>query len=583
MFRDALRYLRNDPEESLTTVGLGAVLTAFSFLIVPQIVLLGYFVRVLRRTADGDEIPPAFDDWWGLLVDGAKAYVIWLGWTLVPLIVQFGLTGGHLEPGQATLWLSGWMLGATSISVLDLAADAPGFLGWYSSWEPYVILLITFYIFPAALANFAETGRVRSGFFEGGVKRFLDWGIELVGRIVPPLAKLLELLSNRFISSGEFAPVSTLRSRRYLIAWGGYFTLFVLGEVILRFVFYLPDSVPSSVGLLYFIAALPAYFYLRVAGWSIIGRAWSGMSSTVTEPRIQSEADRTRRREDDRYAFGHGRDERTASHRLLADFPLKIALLGGMITVISVLQLPALLVGGYLVRVLRTTMNDERLPAFSGVRELLSDGIRIYAIWFAYILIPATLLSVGPTFDVRLSWLVNGLGLPGGYLASTLSFIGGLIGLILLSPWLILSYMLGLTPDLIPSLPVSVALGAFVIGLYIVPAAILNFAKTGSFRSAFAFRSLVSLLVTRSYATRWLATALLTTAGWAAFFGAGLLMLRLGVSPSAEVVAGLEHVPFFVLPGYELLIVLGTFVGSSTFYFVLLVVSCRILGSVERI
>lgn len=578
MFRDALRYPRNDPEESLTTVGLGGVLTVFSSLIVPQIVLLGYFVRVLRETAAGNEVPPAFDDWWGLLVDGAKAYVIWLGWTLVPLVVQFGLAGGHLEPGQATLWLGGWMLGATSISVLDLATDTPGFLGWYSSWEPYVVLLITFYIFPAALANFAETGRIRSGFFEGGIKRFVDWGIGLVGRIAPPVAKLLELLSDRLVSDGEFAPVSTLRSRRYLIAWGGYFLLFLLGEAVLRLAIHLPASVPSSIGFLYLVAALPVYFYLRVASWSIIGRAWPAISSAAPAPRIRSEEGRNRRREDDRRPRGHSGRDRTASRRLpVADLPLKIVLLGGMITVISVLQLPALLIGGYLVRVLRATMNDDRLPAFGDVRGLLSDGIKIYAIWFAYILIPATILSLGPVFDFRLDWFINGLGLPGGYLASTLSFIGGFVGLLSI---VLLSSLVPL-PESVFQLSLPIALVSFVIGLYIVPAAVLNFAETGSFRSGFALRSLVPVLVSRNYAVRWSAVLLLTTAGWAAAFGANLLILYLG-DLSAEPVAGLEHLTFFVAPTYELLLMLGVTVGSGIVYFVLLVVSCRVLGSVAR-
>lgn len=71
----ALRYPTNE-ENWLKTMGIGTVLELLTFLVIPQLLLQGYYVRVMRRTVAGDAEPPELDRWDELLVEGAQATVI---------------------------------------------------------------------------------------------------------------------------------------------------------------------------------------------------------------------------------------------------------------------------------------------------------------------------------------------------------------------------------------------------------------------------------------------------------------------------------------------------------------------------
>lgn len=80
----ALRYPTNE-ENWLKTMGIGTVLELLTFLVIPQILLQGYYVRVMRRTVAGDEKPPELDGWRELLVEGAQATVILLIYKAIPI------------------------------------------------------------------------------------------------------------------------------------------------------------------------------------------------------------------------------------------------------------------------------------------------------------------------------------------------------------------------------------------------------------------------------------------------------------------------------------------------------------------
>lgn len=591
VFREAFRYPWNDREEANTTVLLGGLLTFFTFLVVPQIILLGYFVRVLRGTSRGDETPPTFDRWRELLVDGTKAYVIWLGWTVIPLFVRFGLNGGHLEPGQATFWLLGWMLAPNVISFLQRGADTSGFLDGFGFSEPYVDLLIVLYIIPAALANFAEHGTIRSGFFDGGLKRYLDWILGLVRHIAPRVADLAARMIDRLLSDSEFAPVSTFTRPQYAIGWLGFFFLYLAGEAVLRTFLYLPapGGVFTWLNMIYLFGALLAYFYLRVAGWSIIGRIWPAVrpaeSSIAAHAPPSGEGDRETLETIHRYVRSDG---------LLAGLTTKTVFVGGLLITFSIVILPGLLVGGYLVHVVRETVNDEDIPSFGGIRELLADGAKAYGIWFGYTVLPASLLFIaiaqrmdaGSALGNLAAWgVVVGVGLPGGFPAVVLFLLGGGVALVVL--------LLGIT--LLPSAllvpvagvlatPIPIAIVLFVLAVYVVPAALLNVAAHGSLRAGFALRSLLPTLRRGEYAVRAATTILLTLPGWMAVFGTNLLLAHplFGDTPLVEPVAGLEYLTFFSVPtSVSALLFWGLLITSGVVYFVLLVVSCRIIGRLE--
>lgn len=216
MLEQSLGYLRNS-DDWVKTLLIGGVLGLLSVLIVPTFIVYGYLMRVLRATMRGEERVPEFDDWGEMLVDGLKAFVITLVYSIVPLVlgvvfIGFGLltafTGGSADSGiLAGLGTVGILFGILLTTVLSLVAA---------------------YIIPAALANYGETGRVGSGF-----------------------------------AFGELRPV--LSSSKYLTAWG-YAILIALGAGILT-------GIVSVTGVGAIVAPFVS-FYVGVAAAFIFGTTW---------------------------------------------------------------------------------------------------------------------------------------------------------------------------------------------------------------------------------------------------------------------------------------------------------------------
>lgn len=83
--REAVTYPTNE-DEWLSTMGIGTVLELLTFLVIPQLILQGYYVRVMRQTLDGNDEPPTFTKWSELLKDGILATIIILLYQLVPIV-----------------------------------------------------------------------------------------------------------------------------------------------------------------------------------------------------------------------------------------------------------------------------------------------------------------------------------------------------------------------------------------------------------------------------------------------------------------------------------------------------------------
>lgn len=146
MLEAALTYLK-DSEEATRTVLIGGLLGLFAFLLVPILPVLGYLVRVLDRTADGDDEAPTFEDWEALVVDGLKTLAIAIAYLLVPLALVLVFAGGGALVASATSLDS---LGA----LLALAGSALGLVAGLAVW----------YILPAAIARFANDGSLGAAF-----------------------------------------------------------------------------------------------------------------------------------------------------------------------------------------------------------------------------------------------------------------------------------------------------------------------------------------------------------------------------------------------------------------------------------
>lgn len=157
MIAKSLDYLR-DSDDVAMTVLIGGLLLLTSPLVVPSILVLGYVSQVLRRTANGDDTPPAFEAWAAILVEGVKGFVVTLVYSLVPLVVFavavfLGVGAAILGSGGGTGGVLGGVVGGTLAVALALAA--------------FVVSLAGLYVTPAALAAVASSGRLGDGFAFG--------------------------------------------------------------------------------------------------------------------------------------------------------------------------------------------------------------------------------------------------------------------------------------------------------------------------------------------------------------------------------------------------------------------------------
>ncbi len=153
---------------------------------------------------------------------------------------------------------------------------------------------------------------------------------------------------------------------------------------------------------------------------------------------------------------------------------LRTLLIGGVLLVLSPLVLPALVVQGYLVRVLRGVIDGEvEPPVFDEWVEMLIDGLKLVVIQFVYGLIPGALAVVGS--------LVAGFGAfaasQGGRAGAGLGAgVGLFVGLIFL-----LVFLLAL------------------LVAFLTPAAVANFAREDDLMAAFDFGTVREVVTSRAY------------------------------------------------------------------------------------
>ncbi|MEY7851570.1 DUF4013 domain-containing protein [Natrarchaeobius sp. A-rgal3] len=161
MFEDAIRYpFRGDP---IRQTAVGGLLVLGSVFVLPALVLAGYGVRVLESTLEGETEPPPFDSWSDLAASGVVVVAVSAVYLLGPLVVgavlaalvgavgYYGLTAlaPVLAASEALVW------GTSLVAALLAGAALLAFTA---------VTFAVYYAFPAAVANYARTGRVRGAF-----------------------------------------------------------------------------------------------------------------------------------------------------------------------------------------------------------------------------------------------------------------------------------------------------------------------------------------------------------------------------------------------------------------------------------
>lgn len=213
MISEAVGYLK-ESEDASRTVIIGGILSLFGFLIVPLFAVAGYLVRVLDRTASGDDEAPVFEDWGELIVEGAKATAIAFVYALVPMAVFLAFAVG------------GGMLSATGSNALGTIGGIGVFVGmllWLG------LSLAAAYAAPAALANFAEKRTLSAGF-----------EVETMRRV--------------------------LVDKTYATGWLTALLVIIVGGVV--------SSLLNVIPILGFIASAFVGFYVAVTAYYVIGHTW---------------------------------------------------------------------------------------------------------------------------------------------------------------------------------------------------------------------------------------------------------------------------------------------------------------------
>lgn len=173
---------------------------------------------------------------------------------------------------------------------------------------------------------------------------------------------------------------------------------------------------------------------------------------------------------------------------LFVGVPVAIAGLGVEYVPAALVALaPWLLVRGYYVRVVRTTIGREypTPPRFGNVGGLFVDGIRAVGVAVVYLLPGIVVLGplvVARTTGFELPTLFARIGLPTALSNAALS-VTGLLALFALL------YLIG--------------------ALYALPVAVANFAYTDRFVAAFDIRTVLSGALTEDYAVAWAVSLLL--------------------------------------------------------------------------
>ncbi|WP_324758108.1 DUF4013 domain-containing protein [Haloarcula montana] len=157
MLEDALRYPWQG-ENHVETILIGGVLTLLGVLLVPLLFVCGYLVRVIRLVSAGaDDLPPVFEDWWDLLVEGFVAFAIGLAYLLVPATVVALAVVSFVVPVSV-------VEGPTSVAGPTDPSTGGAVLTLLVVLVVLGLIVGAVYLLPAAIAAYAVTGRAGAAF-----------------------------------------------------------------------------------------------------------------------------------------------------------------------------------------------------------------------------------------------------------------------------------------------------------------------------------------------------------------------------------------------------------------------------------
>ena len=154
-FARAFRFVVDDPDW-VKKILIGGAFTLLSAILVGAPFVAGYFVRLVRNVARGEERPlPEWDDLGGLFMDGLRAIAVYLAHLVAAMILPLTL-GGLLLVVIAVS-----SQGGDAGEVVGTLA-AFGMVGVYAIGGLFMLVLMIYV--PAALLRFVLYDRVSAAF-----------------------------------------------------------------------------------------------------------------------------------------------------------------------------------------------------------------------------------------------------------------------------------------------------------------------------------------------------------------------------------------------------------------------------------
>ncbi|WP_396612350.1 DUF4013 domain-containing protein [Haloferax sp. S1W] len=159
-------------------------------------------------------------------------------------------------------------------------------------------------------------------------------------------------------------------------------------------------------------------------------------------------------------------------------------IIGGVLSLLSILIIPAFILQGYYVRAMQAAASgDESAPSFTDWGGLLVDGLKLLVVMFGWsllIVVPMFLFSI--VMGVGSTFVSQAASAPGAAPSTAGSLGFGILGMV----GMLLVFGLSL-----------------VVG-YLAPAASANFAINGTLGAGFDIRTILSGALTGEYAIAWL-------------------------------------------------------------------------------
>lgn len=545
-----LAYMRNR-DDSNATILLGGFLLFFSFLVIPRIMVLGYYIRVVRHVSRDETEPPTFSGLTELFVLGIKASVIWAGYLSIPVVAYLITVERNLDPWEIpNQLLKVFGPGFVSIEQLQSMELAP----------TAVTLLIVIYLLPASLVLFAKTGTVRSA--------------------------MNPLVLRSVVQQPKYVPYGVT-----------FLALWTTTKVLAYLPAFIPDGLGwTLLGMGYLVVEVFVGFYLMATAYAVVGRSWPRL--TGMENLAVSEIDATESRSEgigsDTVSSGFSGSPSFVPAWIRSDPDAwKRVVLGGVLVNLPLAIPFGVVIAGYLMSVTRTTDGAvARLPRIGWSIGSVIDGVKGYVIWTAYLLGPVVVLDYVFALDETIlvdrgiewgsiDWLLFGGGLPGGFIEYFLVMIGA-VGIVygLILGIHVVPAVFGSVPGVLTDTPAPIAIGFYLVGTYVGLAAFAHVAHTRSLRSGGALSSLLPVLRSPKYAACWFRVMGLTLLGWVPLAVVNHLTISTGVLDTAlqPIIEVESHVLYAGPTSVEAILWWIAFLGSGAVYFVFLVVAAQHLG-----